>query len=126
MSELKPGDKAPSFKGTDQKGKKVSLSDFEGKNLVLYFYPADDTPGCTAEACNFRDNYTSLTSKGYEVVGVSTDSVDSHQQFREKYDLPLTLLADEDKKIVEANGVRSEERREGKGGVSTGRSRGSP
>ncbi|HEY9559756.1 MAG TPA: thioredoxin-dependent thiol peroxidase [Anseongella sp.] len=121
MSELKPGDKAPSFKGTDQKGKKVSLSDFEGKNLVLYFYPADDTPGCTAEACNFRDNYTSLTSKGYEVVGVSTDSVDSHQQFREKYDLPFTLLADEDKKIVEAYGVWGEKNLYGKKYIGTKR-----
>lgn len=100
MFKLNPGDKAPLFTGTDQNGKKVSLRDFKGKKLVLYFYPEDDTPGCTAEACDFRDNYASLIAKGYEVVGVSIDSEASHRGFREKYQLPFTLLADQDKKIV--------------------------
>lgn len=121
MSDLKPGDKAPQFTGTDQNGNKVSLKDFKGKDLVLYFYPQDDTPGCTAEACDFRDNYASLTSKGYEVVGVSVDSQESHQQFREKYTLPFTLLADEDKKIVEAYGVWGEKNLYGKKYIGTKR-----
>lgn len=121
MSDLKPGDRAPQFTGTDQNGNKVSLKDFKGKDLVLYFYPQDDTPGCTAEACDFRDNYASLTSKGYEVVGVSVDSQESHQQFREKYTLPFTLLADENKKIVEAYGVWGEKNLYGKKYIGTKR-----
>lgn len=121
MSKLNPGDKAPRFTGTDQNGNKVSLDDFKGKHLVLYFYPKDDTPGCTAEACNFRDNYASLTSKGYEVVGVSVDSEKSHQEFREKHDLPFTLLADEDKKIVEDYGVWGERNMYGRKFMGTNR-----
>ncbi|QEC51010.1 peroxiredoxin Q/BCP [Anseongella ginsenosidimutans] len=121
MSKLNPGDKAPRFTGTDQNGNKVSLEDFKGKNLVLYFYPKDDTPGCTAEACNFRDNYASLVSKGYEVVGVSVDDEKSHQQFREKHDLPFTLLADENKKIVEDYGVWGEKNMFGRKYMGTNR-----
>lgn len=121
MSKLNPGDKAPRFTGTDQNGNKVSLDDFKGKNLVLYFYPKDDTPGCTAEACNFRDNYAALTSKGYEVVGVSVDDEKSHQQFREKHSLPFTLLADEDKKIVEDYGVWGERNMYGRKFMGTNR-----
>ncbi len=108
MSTLKPGDKAPDFTAENQDGKTVKLSDFKGKKVVLYFYPKDDTSGCTAEACNLRDNYSDLKAKGYEVVGVSIDSVKSHDKFVKKYDLPFTLLADTDKKIVEDYGVWAE------------------
>src|SRR5690606_1330160 len=86
----------------DQNGKTLSLSDFSGKKLILFFYPKDNTPGCTAEACNFRDNYESLKADGFEVVGVSIDGESSHQRFASKYELPFTLLVDEDKKTVEA------------------------
>jgi peroxiredoxin Q/BCP len=102
---LKEGDKAPAFSGRDQNGRQVSLSDFKGQRVILYFYPKDDTPGCTAQACNLRDNYASLTQKGFQVIGVSVDSEKSHKKFEEKYDLPFTLLADDDKKIVNAYGV---------------------
>lgn len=121
MAKLKPGDKAPAFSGIDQNGNKVSLNDFNGKDLVLYFYPKDDTPGCTAEACNFRDNYAALKAKGYEVVGVSVDSDESHRKFREKYELPFTLLADEDKKIVEDYGVWGEKNMYGRKYMGTNR-----
>lgn len=96
---LKIGQKAPAFKVNDQDGNKVALSDFKGKKVVLYFYPKDQTPGCTAEACNLRDNYKLLQKKGYEVLGVSTDSEKSHQKFIEKQNLPFRLLADVDKVI---------------------------
>jgi peroxiredoxin Q/BCP len=101
MSKLKEGDKAPDFTANDQNGNTVSLSDFKGKNLILYFYPQDDTPTCTKEACNFRDNYQSLLSKGFAVVGVSFDNEKSHKKFIKKYDLPFPLLADPDKKLIE-------------------------
>jgi peroxiredoxin Q/BCP len=114
MGNLNEGDKAPVFKGHDQHGKTVSLTDFEGKRVVLYFYPKDNTPGCTAQACNLRDNYDALLKKGYVVVGVSTDSEQSHQKFIEKFDLPFTLLADEDKKIVNQYGVWGEKQMMGK------------
>ncbi|RAJ85897.1 peroxiredoxin Q/BCP [Chitinophaga dinghuensis] len=114
MAALKEGEKAPVFKGKDQHGKTVSLTDFKGKRVVLYFYPKDMTPGCTAQACNLRDNYTDLLKKGYAVVGVSTDSEQSHQKFIEKYELPFTLLADEDKKIVNQYGVWGEKTMMGK------------
>lgn len=103
--KLKEGDKAPAIKGKDQNGKPVSLADFKGKKVILYFYPKDDTPGCTKEACNFRDNYSMLKKKGFEVIGVSVDNEKSHQKFIQKYDLPFTLLADDDKKIVNDYGV---------------------
>lgn len=107
-NELKPGDQAPAFVGLNQHGEKVALADFAGKKVILYFYPKDNTPGCTTEACNFRDNYQSLQADGLEVIGVSTDSQQSHQKFIAKHDLPFTLLADEDKAIVEAYGVYGE------------------
>lgn len=101
MEELKVGDKAPDFKATNQAGEIISLADFTGKKLILYFYPKDNTLGCTTESCNFRDNYQSLLHKGFEVVGVSIDSEASHQRFIKKHDLPFNLLVDEDKKIVQ-------------------------
>ncbi len=101
MAVIKEGSKAPAFKGIDQNGKSVSLLDFKGQKLVLYFYPKDDTPGCTAQACNLRDNYKKLIKKGIAILGVSVDSVKSHEKFIEKYELPFSLIADEDKKIVD-------------------------
>lgn len=100
LKMLQTGQKAPAFKGKDQNGKTVSLNDFKGKKLVLYFYPKDDTPGCTAESCNLRDNYEHLLKTGYSVVGVSPDDEKSHQKFAEKYNLPFSLIADTDKKIL--------------------------
>jgi peroxiredoxin Q/BCP len=108
MTELKEGDKAPGFTAKDQDGNTVSLSDFKGKNVILYFYPQDDTPTCTKEACNYRDNYQSLLSKGFAVVGVSFDTEKSHKKFIKKYNLPFPLIADTDKKIIEDYGVWGE------------------
>ncbi|TGK42726.1 thioredoxin-dependent thiol peroxidase [Leptospira andrefontaineae] len=106
MSTLKVGSKAPSFTTLNQDGEKVSLKDMAGKKgLVLYFYPKDQTPGCTTEACDFRDNFARLKKEGYNVVGVSKDSVKSHQKFIEKQELNFTLLSDEDGSICEAYGV---------------------
>jgi len=102
---LQVGQKAPAFKGVDQNGNVISLADFKGKKIVLYFYPKDNTPGCTAQACNLRDNYDALIKKGYQVIGVSGDSVKSHKKFEEKFSLPFPLIADEDKIILEAYGV---------------------
>ena len=121
MSTLKAGDKAPEFTAKDQNGKEVSLADFKGKTVILYFYPKDDTPGCTAEACDFRDNYQSLLSKGYEVIGVSTDDEKSHKKFVTKHSLPFTLIADDDKHIVEAYGVWVEKSMYGKKYMGTAR-----
>lgn len=103
--KLKEGDNAPDFTGTDQDGKTVSLKDFKGKKVVLYFYPKDDTPGCTAEACNLRDNHSALKKKGYAIIGVSADSVKSHKKFEQKFSLPFPLLADTDRKIIDAYSV---------------------
>lgn len=105
MTHLKEGDKAPEFVGKDQHGNIVRLSDFSGKKLIIYFYPKDDTPGCTAEACNLRDHYEELLSKGFAVVGVSTDSEKSHQKFIDKYQLPFTLISDPERKVIDAFGV---------------------
>src|SRR5688572_25883575 len=99
--KLQVGDKAPLFEGKDQNGSTVKLSDFQGKKVVLYFYPKDDTPGCTAQACDLRDNKEALQRAGYQVIGVSTDDEKSHQKFIDKYSLNFTLLADIDKQIVE-------------------------
>lgn len=106
--ELKEGDKAPVFAAETSGGGKVSLSDYTGKNVILYFYPKDDTPGCTKEACAFRDGFADFKKKGAVIFGVSPDSVKSHDKFVEKFKLPFTLLADVDKKIVEAYGVWGE------------------
>jgi len=106
--KLKEGDVAPGFSAATNGGGRVSLADFKGKNVVLYFYPKDDTPGCTREACAFRDHFAEFQKRGAVVLGVSTDSAKSHDKFAGKYKLPFTLLADEDKKIVEAYGVWGE------------------
>ena len=103
--ELKEGDKAPAFTASTSGGGKVSLADLKGKSVILYFYPRDDTPGCTKEACAFRDHFADFKKKGAVVLGVSTDPVKAHDKFVEKFKLPFTLLADEDRKIVEAYGV---------------------
>lgn len=100
MSKLNVGDKAPDFKGKDQSGKMISLQDFREKKLVLYFYPEDDTPTCTIEACNLRDNYGALKKRGFSIAGVSADDEKSHKKFAEKFDLPFPLIADTDKKII--------------------------
>jgi peroxiredoxin Q/BCP len=105
---LQKGDKAPDFTAKDQQGKVVSLNDFKGKKLILYFYPKDDTPGCTKEACNLRDNYADLLNKGFALLGVSPDSEDSHQKFASKYELPFPLLSDPELKIIKAFGVWGE------------------
>jgi thioredoxin-dependent peroxiredoxin len=105
MTTLKQGDKAPDFSLADNLGHAVKLSDFEGSKLVLYFYPKDDTPGCTAEACNLRDNYNELLAKGFKILGVSPDSRTSHQKFISKYSLPFPLLPDPDKTVIKAYGV---------------------
>jgi len=105
---LKEGDKAPEFTAPKNGGGTVSLSDYKGKNIILYFYPKDDTPGCTKEACAFRDDFSEFRKQGALILGVSTDPVKKHDKFVEKYKLPFTLLADEDKKIVQAYGVWGE------------------
>ncbi|MBC9812838.1 thioredoxin-dependent thiol peroxidase [Crocinitomicaceae bacterium CZZ-1] len=110
MKTLKIGERAPEFTGLDQNGKKVSLADYKGKKLVLYFYPKDNTPGCTAQACNLRDNEELLASKGIAVVGVSADSVNSHGKFSNKYTLNFPLLADTDKIILNQYGVWGEKK----------------
>lgn len=104
MKEIKEGMKAPDFKGIDQDGNAVQLSDFAGKKVVLYFYPKASTPGCTAEACDFRDNYQGLLKKGFAVVGVSADSVKRQKNFAEKNNLPFPLLADENLEVIKAYG----------------------
>ncbi len=106
--KLKEGDPAPDFTVLTNGGGQVSLADFRGKNVILYFYPRDNTPGCTTEACGFRDQFAAFKKKGAVVLGVSTDPVKSHDKFVEKFTLPFTLLADEDKKIVQAYGVWGE------------------
>ncbi len=107
-THLEVGQDAPLFTGVDQNGNKVSLSDFNGKKVVLYFYPEDDTPGCTAQACNLRDNYGLLKQNGFEILGVSPDNIESHQKFESKYNLPFTLLADPEHKIINQYGVWGE------------------
>lgn len=114
MKELKVGEEAPLFSGLDQNGSKVNLTDFKGKKLVLYFYPKDNTPGCTAQACNLRDNETVLTEKGIAVIGISADSVISHSKFSEKYSLNFPIIADTDKVILNQYGVWGEKKFMGK------------
>ena len=108
MTPIKEGDKAPFFKGLNQNGQEISLDDFKGKKVILYFYPKDNTSGCTAEACSLNENYDTLTAKGYEVIGVSPDSVASHQKFIAKYNLAFNLIADTEKTTLEAYGVWAE------------------
>lgn len=114
MSMLEIGEKAPNFDAIDQNGQKITLSQFSGKKIVLYFYPKDNTPGCTAEACDFRDNYQQLQSLGFEVIGVSTDDEKSHQKFINKFNLPFPLIADTDHQISELFGVWGEKNMYGK------------
>lgn len=108
MIELKEGDKAPAFSGRDQDGKKVSLKDFSGKPLAIYFYPQDDTPTCTVQACNLRDNMSILKKEGIEVVGISPDDSSSHKRFSEKFSLPFPLIEDPEHKIIDKYGVWGE------------------
>jgi thioredoxin-dependent peroxiredoxin len=114
MIQLREGMTAPDFKGTDQDGNSVKLTDFTGKKVVLYFYPKDDTPGCTAEACNLRDNWDSFLKKGFAVIGVSPDNEKSHKGFAKKYDLPFPLIADTEKKILNDYGVWGEKQMYGR------------
>ncbi|MGV3589027.1 MAG: thioredoxin-dependent thiol peroxidase [Adhaeribacter sp.] len=106
--KLNIGDEAPDFAIPDQDGIVHKLSDYQGRKLVIYFYPKDDTPGCTAQACNLRDNYYAMREKGYEIIGVSVDDEKSHQKFIQKFELPFTLLSDTEKKMVEDYGVWQE------------------
>ncbi|PIF05655.1 MAG: thioredoxin-dependent thiol peroxidase [Draconibacterium sp.] len=114
MTKFKAGDKAPGFEGVNQDGKKISLDDFKGKNLILYFYPKDNTPGCTAEACNLNENYEMWLEKGFDVVGVSPDSEKSHTGFIKKYGLKFNLIADTDKEILQKYGAWGEKNMYGK------------
>ena len=104
MSKFVAGDKAPIFEGVNQKGKKISLNDFKGKKLILYFYPKDDTPGCTAESCNLNDNYEMWLKKGFEIIGVSPDNEKSHLKFIDKYGLKFNLIADTNPRNVRCMG----------------------
>src|SRR5690606_14209666 len=118
---LQPGDKAPDFVARDENGNEVSLTDLKGKKVVLYFYPKDMTPGCTAESCNLRDNYQALKKKGYEVFGISTDSEKSHQKFIAKENLPFRLLSDPDKKVHDLFGTWVEKSMYGRKYMGTSR-----
>jgi peroxiredoxin Q/BCP len=108
MTHLQEGNKAPAFTGKDQNGKSVALTDYKGKKIVLFFYPEDDTPTCTIQACNLRDNYALLTKKGLVIIGVSPDDERSHQKFEKKFNLPFTMLADPEHKIIDKYGVWGE------------------
>ncbi|MGA1976452.1 MAG: thioredoxin-dependent thiol peroxidase [Bacteroidales bacterium] len=114
MERLHEGMKAPAFEGTDQNGNTVKMSDFSGKKIALYFYPKDNTPGCTAEACNLRDNYSGLIKRGFAIVGVSMDNEKSHKNFSGKYSLPFPIIADTSKKIISDYGVWKEKSLYGK------------
>jgi len=114
MTNLTEGKKAPAFKGKDQNGKAVSLADFKGKKVVLYFYPEDDTPTCTVQACNLRDNFALLKKQGFIVLGVSPDEEKKHKKFETKYNLPFILIADADHKIIDSYGVWGEKQMYGR------------
>jgi len=118
---LKAGDKAPEFEGKDQNGEPIKLADYKGKKVVLYFYPKDNTPGCTAQACNLRDNYSDLQAAGYEIIGISSDNEKSHQKFIDKFELPFRLIADTDKSIHEQYGTWVEKSMYGKKYMGTAR-----
>jgi len=121
MKALEKGDEAPEIIAQNQHGETVKLSDFRGRKVILFFYPKDGTPGCTAEACNFRDNYASLQEDGFELLGISVDSEQSHRKFADKFGLPFHLLADEDKKTVNDYGVWVEKNLYGKKYMGTAR-----
>lgn len=121
MSKLSVGDAAPDFETKDQHGQPLKLSDYRGTKVVLYFYPKDDTSGCTAQACDLRDNYAGLRAAGYNVLGVSVDGEKSHQKFITKYELPFSLIADTDKQVVEAYGVWQEKSMYGRKYMGTAR-----
>lgn len=116
---LKAGDKVPDFQVADQDGRTVTWKDIEGRKAVIYFYPKDNTPGCTAEACSLRDNFTALKDAGYEIFGVSKDSQASHQKFKDKYSLPFTLLSDPSTEMLQAFGAWGEKKMYGKVTVGT-------
>ena len=119
MTHVKVGDQAPDFQFTDASGKVRNLASYRGKKLILYFYPKDNTPGCTAEACNLRDNHSDLISKGFEVIGVSGDSEKSHAGFKSKYALPFELIADTDRSVQQAYGVWGEKKMMGRTYIGT-------
>ncbi|MFT3909962.1 MAG: thioredoxin-dependent thiol peroxidase [Ferruginibacter sp.] len=110
MITLTEGAKAPTFKAKDQNGKEVSLADYKGQKVILFFYPEDDTPTCTIQACNLRDNYGLLKNNGFEVLGISPDEEKKHKKFEDKFDLPFTLLADPSHKIIDKYGVWGEKK----------------
>ena len=110
MTTLKTGDKAPNFSGLDQSGATHTLSDYKGKKLVVFFYPKASTPGCTAEACDLRDNFTELKKRGFEILGISPDTQKKHQSFISKYELPFPLIADTEKEMIQAYGVWGEKK----------------
>lgn len=114
MKHLKVGDKAPEFTSVDQNGNEVSLKDFTGKKVVIYFYPKDNTPGCTAQACNIRDNYSAIQDQGIVILGVSADTEKKHQNFIEKFELPFALLADTERELLNLYGVWGEKKFMGK------------
>lgn len=114
MALLEKGTKAPDFSGLNQNGETISLSNFKGKKVILYFYPKDNTPGCTAESCNLSDNYQYWLNKGYEVIGVSPDSVASHKKFADKYSFKFNLIADTEQQVLEAYGAWGEKSMYGK------------
>lgn len=116
---LKPGDKMPSFEVVDQDGNKITSSELKGKKTIIYFYPKDNTPGCTAEACNLRDNYEALVAQGYNVIGVSKDSAASHRKFADKFSLPFTLLSDPSTQMLQDFGAWGEKKMCGKVCVGT-------
>ncbi len=122
MITLQAGDRAPDFSGLNQDEKTISLSDYKGKKVILYFYPRDNTPGCTAEACNLNDNLSALTEKGFVVIGVSPDSVAAHQKFIAKFDLNFVLIADTEKEILQAYGAYGEKKLYGKVSIGVLRS----
>jgi thioredoxin-dependent peroxiredoxin len=114
MTKLKIGDLAPKINSTDQSGRTISLDEYKGKKVIIYFYPKDDTPGCTAEACNLRDNYEALLNKGFKILGISADSEQSHMKFINKYNLPFPLISDVNKEVINAYGVWGEKKMYGK------------
>lgn len=114
MTHLKEGDKAPEFQGLNEKGEEISLGQYAGKKLILFFYPKDNTPGCSAEVCSLRDSYTQLKEQGFELLGVSPDSARKHQNFIKKFDLPFPLLADTEQEVLKMYGVWGEKKMYGK------------